>query len=837
MASGDFEHDRHDRVEPGTGNLEPAGNKERGELGPKSEEGFDLGQIWLLLRANGRMVLAVAGALFGLVMLVTLASRMEFRSSGRLYLGDLAGKSERSATDSAPLDLSSSAQGDVGSEVEILKSQSLITRAILDSGLNVTITPESWRPPRYLFWLASGRDPRLLEGASKELAAMDASLPDDARDEQTYHVRFITATSYELWSEDQDKRLALGRLQEPVSFGGVKLTLLPGSARAPRAGARYEIQVHPMQEVLNRTLKALNVVAPKSIGSTEPIKVITLDFTHGSPVHAAAFLRRLMAGYLEQRQSWKTEEATAAERFVTEQLRGMRESLEKTEQKLAEYRINTPVVVLDNEAKAMIEQVGKYEEQRVAAHLQVSALSDMKSALKNPNATMETFLLGEGNDSVLQGLAKSLQDARTELARLEERLTPAAPEVKEKRAQVEKQLEMIRGYVTSRLSRAQGNLGSLNRIIGQFEEKLKTVPGAELGLEKIARESEVYSKLYSYLLERQQQAAISKASTVSKNRILDVPQPIYREDSPKLGFRLASALLGLLLGAAYVLVRHMTSSSLESESDVRRSLAGYPISASIPQRRAEPTDEDRPEPRPFDVLAGDPGSLYAEAYRMLRANLYLATDNALGQVVLVTSPTDGDGKTTCTLALAAALAADGKLVLVIDSDIRTPSHHELTGRPATLGLSSILTGSCEWQRAVQRVPLAIGELYSIATGPRQSPELLSSDELLEFLALVKSRFDFVLLDSASFPQVSDALVLGRAADHVLTVVRLHHTPRRLAVEHARLIAGSSRSHAIVVNGVPSARTTRSQSPTATQADLLPMPPEKPQRAPAPITLS
>lgn len=833
MASGDFEHEQRD---PGAGGVEPLGPKERGELDVRSEEGFDVGQIWHLLRDNGRVVLGVAGVLFGAVMLLTLASRMEFRASGRLYLGDLAGGAERRSNDGAPLDLSSTAQGDVGSEVEILKSQSLITRAILDSGLNVTIAPEGFRPPRYLRWLISGRDPRLLEGASKELAAVEAELPEDARDDQTYHVRFTSATSYEVWTEDRDKRLAVGKLSEPLSFGGTKLTLVPGSERAPKPGARYDLQVRPMQEVLTRTLKELNVVAPKSIGTTEPIKVITLDFSDRSPVQAAAFLRRLMGGYLEQRQTWKTEEATAAERFVTEQLRGMRESLEKTEQKMAEYRINTPVVVLDNEAKAMIEQVGKYEEQRVAAHLQVSALSDMKRALKSPSATMDTFLLGEGNDQVLQGLAKTLQDARTELARLEERLTPAAPEVKEKRAQVDKQLEMIRGYVTSRLTRAQENLGSLNRIIGQFEQKLKTVPGAELGLEKIARESDVYSKLYSYLLERQQQAAISKASTVSKNRILDVPLPIYREDTPKLGFRLASALLGLLLGAAYVLARHMMSTSLESESDVRRSLAGYPISASIPQRKTVPTHDAEEEPRPFDVLAGDPSSLYAEAYRMLRANLYLATANELGQVVLVTSPTDGDGKTTCALALGAALAADGKLVLVIDSDIRAPSHHELTGRPAALGLSSVLTGSCEWQRAVQRVPLALGELYSIAAGPRQSPELLSSDELLEFLALVKSRFDFVILDSASFPQVSDALVLSRAADHVLTVVRLHHTPRRLAVEHARLIAGSSRSHAVVVNGVPPAGPTRTQLPTSMN-DLYTTPPEKPQRSPASITLS
>ena len=118
-------------------------------------------------------------------------------------------------------------------------------------------------------------------------------------------------------------------------------------------------------------------------------------------------------------------------------------------------------------------------------------------------------------------------------------------------------------------ARAERNVAALSSVIGSFESKLKSVPGAELGLSQIGRESEVYSRMYSFLLERQQQAAISKASTVSKNRILDYPQVPLREDSPKLALHLASSVLGLLFGAALVILRGLFSGVFRRENDMR----------------------------------------------------------------------------------------------------------------------------------------------------------------------------------------------------------------------------------------------------------------------------
>src|SRR5581483_9992258 len=135
----------------------------------------------------------------------------------------------------------------------------------------------------------------------------------------------------------------------------------------------------------------------------------------------AKFLQKLMLGYLEERHSWETENATAAEAFVTGQLGTIRDSLDDVQKKLAEYRTTHSVVVLDDEAKALVEEIGRFEQQRFDTRIQLEALGAVDSALKKPNPPIEAFMFGEAHDPVLTGLATTLADEQQKLAQEESR--------------------------------------------------------------------------------------------------------------------------------------------------------------------------------------------------------------------------------------------------------------------------------------------------------------------------------------------------------------------------------------------------------------------------------
>jgi tyrosine-protein kinase Etk/Wzc len=764
---------------------------------------FDLVQLWHTVRQHYRFVLGVALTLFIGVMAITLAARMQFISVARVYLGEMEEGTPGGVANANGIDLSAGNQGAVGSEVEIIQSRSLVVRAILASGLNVGIIAVGHEPPRYGAWLLSRRNPYVLDVAAEQLRAKDSVLSDETGDDQRYTVRFLSDTEYAVWLGEA--RVGSGKLGEVAHLPGATLTLVKGSGSGPSKGSEYLVTVRPLQEVADATLKALLVTVPKPSPQTPPVNVVTLEFRASSPRLAASFLKSLIATYLDERQAWKVENATAAEAFVTNQLGAMRASLDSIQKKLADYRTNNRVVVLDNEAKAMIERIGKFEEQRMAARLELASLSEVKRMLKDPDAPVGAFLLGEANDTVLEGMANALATARQKLTDLESRFNDTSPDLQVQRTQVTAQLDSIRNYVASRSIRAQEKLATLDSIVGQYEQRLKTVPGAELGLVQLSRESEVYSRTYSYLLERQQQTAIIKASTLSKNRVLDAPEVARREGSPRLLLRLASGPLGLVVGVLIVLLRSVFATSLQTEADARSIAGNRPIFASVPRRlkrRGEPRGVLGPGS--FDVLAGDTHSSFTEAFRTLRTHLYRTGSGDQGRVLLLTSPNEGAGKTTCTMALAAVLAADGKRVLVIDADLRKPNHPPASSAP---GLCDLLAGDCSWNEVVHEVTLAAGGFDAIGSGGIGSAELLSSGGMTDVLDRARRDYDFVLVDAASFPRASDALVLAALVDCVLGVFRLESTSRKAAQEHLRDLTPSARAYGILINDVGVSRAS------------------------------
>jgi tyrosine-protein kinase Etk/Wzc len=768
---------------------------------PPPEDNIGTGAIWRALRSQYRTVLA-AGLVLPLITGAAIAMvRMSFSSTGRLYLGELD-SNDKAHAPSGSFDFVAAGASDVASEIEIIKSQSIVHDAIAKTSLNATVAPADWSAPRFGEWLLRNRDSKLLIGAERDLIVRAAALRDGLLKAKEYDVRFVSETEFEVYENDQP--LGHGLIGQPFNSPNASFTLGEGVEGGTRKNRSFSITIASMEETYENVLKNLTVGATKlSATSGEMAKVVTFEFADKSPQRSADFLRNLMGTYLDKRQSWKTADASAAESFVSGQLGEVRQTLDKTQQRLADYRTNTKLMVMDNEAKAMIEQMGKYEEQRVAARLQVSSLADIKRVLKDPNPQAEAFLVGDSSDTVLEGLARSLADSRKLLVELQGRFSSEAPDVRNMTAQVNAQLGTIRNYVSNKLNRAQENLGALNHVMQGYEEKLRSVPGAELHLAQLARESDVYTRLYSYLLERQQQAALLKASTVSKNRILDTPKAAVRESSPRAVLIPLSSVLGLILGAVFVVFRHFSSGVVQSGVGLRAMTGEAKRIGSIPHAtppRRLPSNARAAVAK--DVLVNYPSTSFVDAFRTLREDLYQTGFSHGGHVVLVTSPCPGDGKTTTVLSLAALLAAGKRQVLVVDANLRDPSHHEVAGYPMGPGLGDVLSGQASWREVIHPVSGPFGEFYSIQAGGAVPVDLLSGDQMARFLLDVRNRFEFVLIDSPSFPVAPDALGLARLSDGVVSVARIGHTPRELLAEHMSRMANAARRHLYLLNDTP-----------------------------------
>lgn len=244
---------------------------------------------------------------------------------------------------------------------------------------------------------------------------------------------------------------------------------------------------------------------------------------------------------------------------------------------------------------------------------------------------------------------------------------------------------------------------------------------------------------------------------ITQVRFADVPEaPV----SPRLWFNLLVGLLaGIALGVLAAILREMLDTRLRTPEDIER-LTPIPVVGIVPQLAKGRSTAS--------LGSGEPGDTFDEAFRILRTNLQFLEVGGPSTFV-ITSSTGGEGKSTVTANLAAAIAANGLRVLVVDADLRRPQVHMNFGVEGGAGLTDVLIGRASLEDVVQ--PWQSDRLHVLASGriPPNPSELLGSAPMHELMKRVEQEYDVVLYDSAPVLPVPDAAILSHHVGGVLVV--------------------------------------------------------------------
>ena len=178
-----------------------------------------------------------------------------------------------------------------------------------------------------------------------------------------------------------------------------------------------------------------------------------------------------------------------------------------------------------------------------------------------------------------------------------------------------------------------------------------------------------------------------------------------------------------------------------------------------------------------------PNTAFSEALRSLRTALLLSRSGSPPKVILVTSPAEGEGKSTVSVNLATVFAQTGSKVLLVEADMRRPGLSRrflLNSKP---GLSNLLSGST--QNAQIKGFSGVESLDVLPAGsiPPYPSELLSSARMRELIRHWSEIYDFILIDSPPALAVTDAAILSRLADVTLLITRYAQSTRK-SVERA-----------------------------------------------------
>jgi capsular exopolysaccharide synthesis family protein len=244
---------------------------------------------------------------------------------------------------------------------------------------------------------------------------------------------------------------------------------------------------------------------------------------------------------------------------------------------------------------------------------------------------------------------------------------------------------------------------------------------------------------------------------------------------PKTKRNLAlGVILGGMLGLGLAFLRDLLDNTVKTQETLEEitgtGAVGYiPLDKKLTETPAISFDTDN--------------SASAEAFRKLRTNLqFLAVDHP-PRVIVITSSSPSEGKSTTSINIALALAEAEHSVALVDGDLRRPRLAKYLDVLGSVGVSTVLSGGAALDEVLQTTKFP--RLMVLAAGPTppNPSELLGSLAAEKMLAELRSRFDYVIIDSAPLLAVTDGAILAAKSDGALVVVKAGKT-RRDQLSHA-----------------------------------------------------
>lgn len=575
-------------------------------------------------------------------------------------------------------------------------------------------------------------------------------------------------------------------------------------------------------QVRQEAMKNLTV---RQLGQTRMIEVL---YNSPDPNLAAKFLNSLTADYIESNMEARWQMSQRTGEWLSRQLDEMRVKLERSEDGLQSYArksgllFTTPQSGASEKTNVVDEKLRHAQEELSRAQAdRASAQSRYETAQSVAPDTLADVL----NDVSLRGLQDKLTELRREEAELIATYTPKHDKVRRVQAQIapiETALANARNSILGRIHNDYTTaLGREELLQADYAAQAKIVTEqAEKSIQYniLKREVDSNRQLYESMLDQIRQASVASAIRASNIRIVDPAKLPHRPYSPDYLLNSALGLLsGLLAGVAFIVIRERADRTLQQPGDAQfwtntvelgvipsaGAEAGKRIYYAARRKLPEgggtspsvsgPTvviGTKRTKGRVELITWQKKPSLVAEAFRaVLTSIMFSGESGSRPRVLVLTSPSPAEGKTTVVSNLAIALAEVRQNVLVIDADLRKPRMHELFDVPNERGLSDLLQAPPASSRALDAAlvgmvqPTAIPGLHVLPSGPstHAAANLLYSPNLGEILKKFKREFDIVLIDTPPMLTMTDARVAGRWADAVVFIARAGRTTREAAL--------------------------------------------------------
>ncbi len=323
-------------------------------------------------------------------------------------------------------------------------------------------------------------------------------------------------------------------------------------------------------------------------------------------------------------------------------------------------------------------------------------------------------------------------------------------------------------------------LSTINSKIYQLDGTLERLPEIQRQYLQLSREVEAKTQSYTALLNSYQQLHVAKAGEIGNVRIVDTAvEPIAPIKPKKLLILVLALFLGSLLGILLALLRNMLYSGVKDSSQIEKEL-NLPVYATIAH---SPIQEPglkliQKKKAPSLLAIRHSKDIAIESLRSVRTAIHFAWPQAKNNIIMISGPAPGVGKTFVSSNLATIMAENNKRVLVIDADLRHGHLHKYFNLNNQYGLAEYLDEQSTLEQTVQNTSVTNLNVITSGKNPVNPSELLNSARLYGLLQQLIPNYDYIIIDTPPVLAVTDAIIVSQYVGINLIVARHAKTHMR-----------------------------------------------------------
>lgn len=516
--------------------------------------------------------------------------------------------------------------------------------------------------------------------------------------------------------------------------------------------------------------------------------LLLISFRSPDPRQAADVANAIANSYVLHTYEIRYRSSASLSEFMEKQLEELKAKMERSGQALAKFERDLNVI--NPEEKTSILSTRLLQLNTDYTNAQSERMKKEAAYNSVRGGSLEAAQVSTQGEA-LRKLAERLDEAQEKFAQVQAHYGANHPEyhkVQVQVAQLQEQLGLVRQNIARRVQiehrEALSRESMLKKAVAETKTEFDALNARSFEYRSLKQEAEADKKLYEELVTKIKEAGINAGFQNSSIRLADPARPALKPVFPNLKLNLVLAFMfSSLLAVGAAILGDVLDKTIRDPEQVARAL-NTEVIGSLPMVKAWQ--------RKLLAVMGEAGSKalvpvgaadlmvtsFGEAIRTLRNSILLADFDRGLRSLLVTSSCPAEGKTTTTVHLALAHAAQGHKTLLIDCDLRRPSIHRLFGLNGAGGLAQVILKGAPWQEAVVQVEQA-PNLTILPAGPpaRRAAELVGK-ALEGILEEAADQYDLILVDSPPLLGLPESYEMAVAVDGVVMVALAGQTERK-----------------------------------------------------------